>query len=66
MKLTQKQKDCKHENIIGTETYTVYGEYDKDDKKIYLKQGDGGLNNDLECEDCGLIINDTDYELEFV
>lgn len=60
------KKNCNHEHIEGTETYGVRGSYDKEDKKIYLKQGDGGLNNDLKCLDCGEHFSSSDRKIEFV
>ncbi len=74
--MTKKQQNCKHENVVGTETYGVYGHYEPSEKEgelgtLYLKQGDGGLNDDLQCEDCLLKFNNGESdclvsELEFV
>lgn len=55
---------CKHLNICATETYGVQGSYDADVGKYLVKQGDGGLNEDIECEDCGQKLPDA--EIEFV
>ena len=62
--MNKKQKECEHNNVVGTETYGVGGSWDAEAQKYLLKQRDGGLNEDLECEDCGLSMRDA--EIEFV
>lgn len=62
--MKNKQANCYHKNICATETYGVQGSYDEDSKKYLVKQGDGGLNDDIECEDCGLKLPNA--EIEFV
>lgn len=58
-----KQAICKHENIIGLESYSVSG-YMEDGKIHLMGKGDGGLDV-LECQDCGESFDVAGDNIEF-